>query len=53
MYTLMNGDEKMATSKMHFTGQIQDMDLRLLRVFKAVVESKGFSAAEVELNVSR
>lgn len=43
----------MATSKMHFTGQIQDMDLRLLRVFKAVVESKGFAAAEVELNVSR
>ena len=43
----------MATSKMHFTGQIQDMDLRLLRVFKAVVESKGFTAAEIELNVSR
>jgi DNA-binding transcriptional LysR family regulator len=43
----------MATSKMHFTGQVQDADLRLLRVFKAVVESGGFSAAEVELNVSR
>ncbi|RTE64543.1 LysR family transcriptional regulator [Amphritea opalescens] len=38
---------------MHFTRQIQDMDLRLLRVFKAVVESKGFTAAEIELNVSR
>ena len=43
----------MASSKMHFTGRLQDMDLRLLRVYKAVVESGGFSAAEVELNVSR
>lgn len=43
----------MALSKIHFSGQVQDMDLRLLRVFKAVVESGGFSAAEVELNVSR
>lgn len=43
----------MASSKMHFIGQLQDMDIRLLRVFKAVVESGGFSAAEVELNVSR
>ncbi|MFZ6044546.1 LysR family transcriptional regulator [Pseudomonas sp. CR3202] len=43
----------MATSKMHFTGQVSDFDLRLLRVFKTVVESGGFTAAEVELNVSR
>ncbi len=43
----------MASSKMHFIGQLQDMDLRLLRVYKAVVESGGFSAAQLELNVSR
>ena len=43
----------MATSKMHFTGNISDFDLRLLRVFKAVVESNSFTAAGVELNVSR
>ncbi len=43
----------MASSRMHFTGQLQDMDLRLLRVYKAIVESGGFSAAQVELNVSR
>ncbi|OXY83201.1 LysR family transcriptional regulator [Oceanimonas doudoroffii] len=43
----------MATSKMHFTGQISDFDLRLLRVFKVVVESNSFTAAGVELNVSR
>jgi DNA-binding transcriptional LysR family regulator len=43
----------MATSKMHFTGKISDFDLRLLRVYKTVVESGGFTAAEVELNVTR
>lgn len=43
----------MATSKMHFTGQVSDFDLRLLRVFKTVVESGGFTAAEVELHVTR
>ncbi|WP_448207092.1 LysR family transcriptional regulator [Azospirillum sp. sgz302134] len=30
-----------------------DADIRLLRVFKTVVECGGFSAAEVELNISR
>lgn len=34
-------------------GQIADIDLRLLRVFRAVVESGGFAAAELELNVGR
>lgn len=34
-------------------GQISDVDLRLLRIFRKVVESGGFSAAEVELNISR
>ncbi|MBH1965588.1 MAG: LysR family transcriptional regulator [Comamonadaceae bacterium] len=32
-------------------GQVSDMDLRLLRVFKAVVECGGLSAAELELNI--
>ncbi|KQV86593.1 LysR family transcriptional regulator [Pelomonas sp. Root1237] len=32
-------------------GQIADVDLRLLRVFKAVVECGGMAAAELELNV--
>ncbi|MFT5484569.1 MAG: DNA-binding transcriptional LysR family regulator [Halieaceae bacterium] len=34
-------------------GQIADTDVRLLRVFKVVAESGGFSAAELELNISR
>ncbi len=32
-------------------GQIADMDLRLLRVFKAVVDCGGMAAAELELNI--
>jgi len=32
-------------------GQISDMDLRLLQVFKAVVECGGMAAAELELNI--
>jgi DNA-binding transcriptional LysR family regulator len=32
-------------------GQLSDMDLRLLRVFKTVVECGGMSAAELELNI--
>lgn len=32
-------------------GQLSDMDVRLLRVFKVVVECGGLSAAELELNV--
>lgn len=34
-------------------GQLTNFDIRLLRVFRAVVECGGFSAAEVELNISR
>ncbi|MHC5784566.1 LysR family transcriptional regulator [Pseudomonas idahonensis] len=34
-------------------GQVSDIDIRLLRVFRAVVECGGFSAAEIELNISR
>ncbi len=36
-----------------FNSQVSDADLRILRIFKTVVESGGFSAAEVELNISR
>ncbi len=32
-------------------GQLSDMDLRLLRVFKVVVECGGMAAAELELNI--
>lgn len=32
-------------------GQLSDLDLRLLRVFKSVVECGGMSAAELELNI--
>jgi LysR family transcriptional regulator, transcriptional activator for bauABCD operon len=32
-------------------GQIADMDLRLLRVFKAVADCGGMAAAELELNI--
>jgi DNA-binding transcriptional LysR family regulator len=35
------------------TGQVTDFDIRLLRVFKAVAECGGFSAAESELGISR
>lgn len=36
-----------------FTGQLGDVDLRMLRIFKTVVECGGFSAAEVSLNITR
>ncbi len=32
-------------------GQLSDMDLRLLRVFKTVVDCGGMAAAELELNI--
>lgn len=32
-------------------GQLSDLDLRLLQVYKAVVDCGGFSAAELELNI--
>lgn len=41
------------TKKGGFKGQVSDMDLRTLRIYKTVVECGGFSAAEVELNISR
>ncbi|WP_109105652.1 LysR family transcriptional regulator [Azospirillum sp. TSO35-2] len=36
-----------------FHGRISDIDLRLLRVFRAVVANGGFAAAQVELNIGR
>lgn len=36
-----------------FHGRIGDGDLRLLRVFRAVVETGGFAAAQVELGIGR
>ena len=32
-------------------GQLSDMDLRLLKVFKSVVDCGGMAAAELELNI--
>jgi DNA-binding transcriptional LysR family regulator len=34
-------------------GEIADVDIRLLRIFKAVVDAGGLSAAELELNIGR
>ncbi len=34
-------------------GQLGDIDIRLLRVFRAVVKSGGLAAAELELNIGR
>lgn len=42
----------MGKRKAALSGQLADLDLRLLRVFKAVVESGGFTPAEVELNLA-
>ena len=39
--------------KRAFLGQLSDVDIRLLRVFKAVAECGGFSAAELEMNIGR
>ena len=33
--------------------RLSDIDLRLLRIYKTIVEAGGFAAAEVELNISR
>ena len=42
----------MGRRKSALSGQLADIDLRLLRVFKTVVEAGGFSAAENELNLA-
>lgn len=43
----------MARRKKAFSGQISDLDLRLMRVFKTVIECGGLSAAQTELGVGR
>ncbi|MBQ0757979.1 MAG: LysR family transcriptional regulator [Amphritea sp.] len=42
----------MGRKKAALSGQLADMDLRLLRVFKTVVECGGFTAAEIQLNLA-
>ena len=41
----------MKLSQRSVLGQFSDLDLRLLRVFKAVVDCGGMAAAELELNI--
>lgn len=43
----------MARRRKAFSGVISDIDLRLMRVFKAVIECGGLSAAQTELGVGR
>ena len=42
----------MGKRKASLGGQLADMDLKLLRIFKAVADNKGISAAEDELNIA-
>jgi DNA-binding transcriptional LysR family regulator len=42
---------KSAEKSRALLGQLSDMDLRLLKVFKSVVECGGMAAAELELNI--
>lgn len=42
----------MGKRKTAISGQLSDLDLRLLRVFKTVVDAGGFTAAEVQLNLA-
>lgn len=42
----------MGKQKTPLTRQLADVDLRLLRIFKAVVDAGGFSAAESALNIT-
>ena len=39
--------------KTALSGPLSNMDVRLLRIFRAIVESGGLSAAEIELNIGR
>ncbi|WNC72010.1 LysR family transcriptional regulator [Thalassotalea psychrophila] len=43
----------MSKTKNLLPRQLGDPHIRLLRIFKVVIESGGFAAAEVELNISR
>ncbi|MEH6578803.1 MAG: LysR family transcriptional regulator [Amphritea sp.] len=42
----------MGRKKAAISGQLADIDLRLLRVFKTVAEAGGFTAAEIQLNLA-
>lgn len=42
----------MGFKKAALTGQLADIDIKLLRIFKAVVEAKGVTAAEAPLNLA-
>jgi DNA-binding transcriptional LysR family regulator len=42
----------MGTKKAALSGPLADADIRLLRVFMAVVDAGGFSAAEIQLNLA-
>ncbi|MEH6835742.1 LysR family transcriptional regulator [Falsihalocynthiibacter arcticus] len=43
----------MSRRKKAFSGKVNDADIRLMRVFKAVIECGGLSAAQTELGVGR
>ncbi len=43
----------MIRSRTRMLNQLSDIDIRLLRVFKAVVEQGGYSKAEIILNINR
>ncbi|MDU1797383.1 MAG: HTH-type transcriptional activator BauR, partial [Pseudomonas aeruginosa] len=43
----------MAKSRNPSLGQVSDFDIRLLRIFKTIVECGSFSAAESTLGLSR
>lgn len=43
--------KKQNPAKRAVLGQLSDLDIRLLRVFKAVVDCGGMTAAELELNI--
>jgi DNA-binding transcriptional LysR family regulator len=42
-----------AVSKRAILGQLADVDIRLLHIFRKVAEAGGISAAELELNIGR
>jgi DNA-binding transcriptional LysR family regulator len=52
-YAVRNEEKIMIRSKNLLPRQLGDTHIRLLRIFKIVVESGGFAAAEIELNISR
>ena len=46
-----SADSALGTRNRAVLGQLSDMDLRLLKVFKSVVDCGGMAAAELELNI--